>query len=282
MFHLPPAFMPRLTPVSILDILLVAVLIYQLLMIVRGTRAAQVLLGIVVLIGLYALASYAGLEAFRSLLSGIVPYTAIALVVLFQSEIRRTLARLGRRRLVVGSFRRPEATDEILLALPRLSQTKTGALIVMERDVGLRTFIESGIPMDARISRDLLLAVFLRDAPLHDGAVIVRKDRVAAAACFLPLSMNPTLSLKLGTRHRAAIGITEETDCLSIVVSEETGCVSVAAAGEIEQDLTLEQVERRITGHFGHQHSERRHALGATGEQPETDDLGRYERAGRQ
>ncbi len=248
-----PSFpaLPRLTPVAVLDILLVAFVIYELLMIVRGTRAAHVLLGIVILVAIYYSASYFGLEALRSLLAGVAPYTAIAVIVVFQSEIRRTLARLGRQQFLVAGFRRQEAADEILLALPRLSEEKTGTLIVMERDIGLRTFIESGVRLDAQVSRDLLLAIFRRDAPLHDGAVIVQKDRVASAACFLPLSMNPALSRKLGTRHRAAIGITEETDCLSIVVSEETGAFSVAALAEIEQNVTLERIAERIADHFG-------------------------------
>ena len=133
----------------------------------------------------------------------------------------------------------------------KLSNEKTGALIVLERDIGLRTFIESGVRLDAHISRDLLLCIFRKDAALHDGAVIVQKDRISAAACFLPLSMNPALSSKLGTRHRAAIGITEETDCLAIVVSEENGRISVAAFGEIDLDLPTEQVGQRITSHFG-------------------------------
>jgi len=270
-----------LNPVAVVDILLVAFLIYQLLMIVRGTRAFHVLLGILMLMVTYHVAQWAGLEALRSLLSTIVPYTAIAVIVVFQSEIRRTLARLGRRQFFFGGFRRQESADEILLALPRLSENKTGALIVMERDIGLRTFIESGVPLDARISRDLLLAIFRRDAPLHDGAVIVRKNRVAAAACFLPLSMNPALSLKLGTRHRAAIGITEETDCLSIIVSEENGAISIAAFGEIEQDVTLERAEKRIHAHFRDAALQLRSPAETPVTESVEEDVDRYERTGR-
>jgi diadenylate cyclase len=176
---------------------------------------------------------------------------AVAVIVLFQSEIRRTLARIGRTRLFGPRFRRREIIEEILLALNKLSDERTGALIIWERDIGLRTFIESGVRLEAHISRDLLLCIFRKDAALHDGAVIVQKDRISAAACFLPLSMNPALSTKLGTRHRAAIGITEETDCFSIVVSEENGRISVAAFGEIDLDLSTEQVRQRITSHFG-------------------------------
>ena len=245
---------PRLTPAGVIDILVVAFLIYQALMIVRGTRAGHILVGILFLVLLYVVAIWAGLEALHSLLSYIVPYTALAIVILFQSEIRRTLARLGRKRWLGKGFRRPESTDEILLAVNRLAQEKTGALVVLERDIGLRTFIESGVRLEGHLSRDLLLAIFHPGGALHDGAVIVQKDKVAAAACFLPLSTNPALSGKLGTRHRAAIGITEETDCLSVVVSEETGRISVAAFGELEQGITLRELDDRIAAHFGAQH----------------------------
>jgi len=219
---------PRLSIRAVVDILCVAILIYELLLIVRGTRAAQILLGIGTLILIYGISVYSGLEALRSLLSYLVPYFPIAVIVLFQSEIRRTLARIGRKRFFGTGFRRPESIDEILLALNTMAQDKVGALMVLERDIGLRTFIESGVRLDSEISRDLLLSIFRPGAALHDGAVIVQKDRIAAAACFLPLSTNPSLSGKLGTRHRAAIGITEETDCVSLIVSEESGWLSVA------------------------------------------------------
>lgn len=246
--------LPKLSLTAILDILLVAFIIYQLIMVVRGTRAAHVLAGIGVVLLVYLLSIWMGLELVRSILANVVPYTAIALIVLFQSEIRRTLARIGRRRSLGfgGRLQRRESTDEILWALNRLSERKTGALIVLERDMGLRTFVESGQVLDAGLSRDLLLSIFQPGGPMHDGAVIIQGDRVAAAACFLPLSMNPLLARKLGTRHRAAIGISEESDCLSLVVSEETGRISVAAFGEIELDATLERLEQRLAKHFGY------------------------------
>ena len=241
---------PRLTVTAVIDILAVAFVIYQLLEIVRGTRAAHILVGILAVVITYEIALRTGLEALRSLLASLAPYTAIAIIVLFQSEIRRTLARLGRKRLF-GGYRSPESTAEILLALSSLSRERTGALIVLERDIGLRTFIESGVRLDSQISRDLLLSIFLQGTALHDGSVIIQKDRIAAAACFLPLSVNPAFSTKTGTRHRAGIGITEETDCLSIIVSEETGTISVAAFGDIESDLTIERVDELIHEHFG-------------------------------
>ena len=226
-----------------------------------GTRAEHVLLGIVAVFVIYEIALRTGLEALRSLLASLAPYSAIAIIVLFQSEIRRTLARLGRRRLL-GGYNRPPYTDEILLALSSLAKDQIGALVVLERDIGLRTFVESGVRLDAQISRDLLLSIFRPGTALHDGAVIVQKERLAAAACFLPLSVNPTVPGKLGTRHRAGIGITEETDCLSIMVSEETGLISVAAFGEIERGVTIHRVDERIYQHFG---VSKKTAVGAAG-----------------
>ncbi|HUI53583.1 MAG TPA: diadenylate cyclase CdaA [Bryobacteraceae bacterium] len=245
---------PNLTLTGVFDILVVAFLVYQALMVVRGTRAGHILSGIIMMVLLYAIALWAGLEALRAVLSFIVPYLGLAIIVLFQSEIRRTLARLGRKRwfgLFQGGYREPESVNEILLAAEVLSTRKTGALIVLERDIGLRTFIESGVALEARITRDLLLSIFTPGLPLHDGAVIVQKERMAAAACFLPLTTNPALSRDLGTRHRAAIGITEETDCMSIVVSEETGRISVAAFGELAPGLSLAELRERIYRHFG-------------------------------
>ena len=252
-FMLPAEFtftVPRLGFTAILDILAVAFVIYQLLQIVRGTRAAHILTGIVAVVIVYQIAVRAHLEALRSLLSSLAPYSAIAIIVLFQSEIRRTLARLGRKRLF-GGYQRPESTDEILLALSSMSRDRVGALVVLERDIGLRTFIESGVPLDSQISRDLILSIFMPGTALHDGAVVIQKERVAAAACFLPLSVNPAISSKLGTRHRAGIGITEETDCLSLIVSEETGAISVASFGVLEAGVTITRVDERLNQHFG-------------------------------
>jgi diadenylate cyclase len=247
--------LPSLTLRSVVDILVVAFLIYQALMIVRGTRAGHILLGILIMVALYVVALYTGLEALRSMLSYIVPYLALAVIILFQSEIRRTLARLGRKRWLGHGYERPEFTEDILIAVGRLAADKTGALIVVERDIGLRTFIESGVRLDANLSSDLLLAIFHPGGALHDGAVIVQKDRITAANCFLPLTVTPALSSTFGTRHRAAIGITEETDCLSLVVSEETGRISVAAFGDLATGLNLREVDERICTHFGVRHA---------------------------
>jgi len=245
--------LPTLDLIGVLDILLVAFVIYEAINVVRGTRAGHILIGILTMVSIYGFATWIGLEALRSLLSFIVPYIGLAIIVLFQSEIRRTLARIGRKNWfgLGQGFRAPEALSEIMMAVEHFAHEQIGALIVLERDIGLRTFVESGVPLESRISRDILLSIFQPGLPLHDGAVIIQKNRISAAACFLPLTTNPALARQLGTRHRAAIGITEETDCLSLIVSEETGRISVAAFGEISPGLTPAEVIERVNTHFG-------------------------------
>jgi diadenylate cyclase len=245
----PFSELPKFTITSAIDILVVAILIYQLLVIIRGRRAVHILLGVGILVLIYFIAIWAKLEVLRTILATLAPYTAIALIVMFQSELRRMLARLGRRPFLgVTQLERRELMQEILLAVAHLSQKRTGALIVLERKLGLRTFVESGVNLDAAISRDLLCSIFHPGGALHDGAVIIQGDRITAAACFLPLTTNPLLVTELGTRHRAALGITEESDCMAVVVSEETGRISIAAFSEIELDVPLERVEQLLTG----------------------------------
>lgn len=230
-----------------LDILLVALLIYQLLVMIRGTRAAPMLAGLVIVAVTFYLARMGELTTLNWLVSHLLPYVVFALIVVFQSEIRHVLADLGRRlSFLRGGEAAGDAYDDIVLAANLFSQHQTGALVVIEREIGLRTYIESGVPLDARLSYDLLATIFRPSAPLHDGAVIVQKDRIAAAACFLPLSMNPLLSTQLGTRHRAGIGITEETDAIAVIVSEETGAISLAIGGQIERDLTVDKLRERL------------------------------------
>jgi diadenylate cyclase len=232
----------------IVDILIVALLIYEFLVLVKGTRAAQILIGFGVLALAFYIARLGELTTVNWLVTNLIPYAIFAMIVVFQNEIRHALAKVGRRL----SFSRPyepmglEAYDDIVLAANLFSQNQTGALIVIERDIGLRTYIESGVPLDAHLSYDLLATIFRPSAPLHDGAVIIQKDRIAAAACFLPLSVNPVLSTQLGTRHRAGIGITEETDAVAVIVSEETGAISLAAGGSIERDLTADELRIRL------------------------------------
>jgi diadenylate cyclase len=248
--YLPFTFsdLPPLTITAAIDIVVVAILIYQFLLIIRGRRAVHVLLGLCVLGLIYGVALWAKLELLHTALATLLPYTPIALIVMFQAELRRALARLGRRPFLgISQLERRELSQEVVLAVGRLAQTKVGALIVLERKIGLRTFIESGVSLDASVSRDLLCSIFHPGGTLHDGAVIIQGDRISAAACFLPLTTNPLLMTELGTRHRAALGISEESDCIAIVVSEETGKVSVAAFGEIELDVPLERVEHLLS-----------------------------------
>ncbi|HJY87307.1 MAG TPA: diadenylate cyclase CdaA [Candidatus Acidoferrales bacterium] len=230
------------------DILIIAVLLYYLLKLLRGTRAVQMLVGIGLLILFYRGARWARLEMVEWLLTTLLPYFAIALIVLFQPEIRRALARVGRK-VSWARFYSPNPTgviEDLVLAATYFSQNRIGALVVLEREAGLRTYIESGVPLDAVLSYDLLLSIFRPESPMHDGAAIVQGNRVAAAACFLPLSLNPMLSTQLGTRHRAAIGVTEESDAVAVLNSEQTGAIALATGGAIELNLTPEQLTERL------------------------------------
>ena len=238
----------HLTVISAIDILLVAIVIYEFLALIRGTRAALILIGLSIVVLAFYVSRMGELVTLNWVISRALPYAVFALIVIFVPEIRQALARLGRRMTLARSAAaEADAYDDIALAANLFSQNQTGALIVIQREIGLRTYIESGVALDAQLSYDLLATLFRPSAPLHDGAVIIQGDRVAAAACFLPLSMNPVLSTQLGTRHRAAIGITEETDAISIIVSEETGSISLAVAGTIDRDLTVEQLRERMS-----------------------------------
>jgi diadenylate cyclase len=233
--------------ISVVDILLVAIIIYEFLALIKGTRAALMVVGVAGLGLAFYLSRLGNLTALNWLISTLLPYAAFALIVVFAAEIRQALARLGRKLTLSRSAgSEADAYDDIVLAANLFCQNQTGALIVIEREIGLRTYIESGVPLDARLSYDLLATIFRPSAPLHDGAVIVQNDRIAAAACFLPLSMNPVLSTQLGTRHRAGIGVTEETDAIAVIVSEETGSISLAVSGKIERDLSVDQLRDRL------------------------------------
>ncbi len=240
---------PEVSVVSIIDVLVVAFLIYEFLVLIKGTRAAPMLAGAAVLGVAFYLAHVIELKTVNWLVSTLLPYAIFALIVVFQGEIRQALAKLGRKLTLarISPAAASEAYDDIVLAANLFSQNQTGALIVIEREIGLRTYIESGVPLDATLSYDLLATIFRPSAPLHDGAAIIRGDRIAAAACFLPLSMNPVLSTQLGTRHRAGIGITEETDAIAVIVSEETGAISLAVGGNIERDITVEYLRERLS-----------------------------------
>jgi diadenylate cyclase len=224
---------------DILDIALVALVIYNLLLLIRGTRAVQIILGIIFIAVAYYVAGAAQLLTLQELLANFLIVLPFAIIVLFQQEIRHALASFGRNPLWgLGAHRKVETTiKEVVLAATSLADQKTGALMVIQRLEGLRNYIENGITIDAQISYDLLINLFTPDTPLHDGAVIIQQDRIAAAACFLPLTLNPELSKTFGSRHRAALGISEEADALAVVVSEETGSISLALNGELMRNL---------------------------------------------
>ena len=245
-------YIERLTePRNVADIAVVFVIVYAVLKLVRGTRAAPMAAGIAFLLLLKWLAVRYELAALDFILDGALLYIGVAIIVLFQTEIRQALITFGNR------FRMPfllrhrgqfgeGVYDEIVLAATTLASTKTGALVVIERAVGLKNVIDGGVQMDAELSYDLLVTIFNPATPLHDGAVIVSGHRVAAAACFLPLTLNPMLSKDLGTRHRAAIGITEDTDAVAVVVSEETGLISFVQGGQIRRGLDATKLRAAI------------------------------------
>ncbi len=229
---------------NLVDIVIVSFLIYEVLRLVRGTRAVQMAVGLLLVGFLYEISGWFQLTTVQWVLRNAIVYAGFAVIVLFQHEIRAALTHLGnniripfvQRKLNANPFGQ-EWYDEIVLAATSLASEKTGALIVFERDVGLKTYVESGIRLDSRVNYDLLITIFNTHTPLHDGAVIISNNRVAAACCFLPLTQNPKISRDLGTRHRAAIGITEDTDAFSVIISEETGVISFAKDGEIKRNL---------------------------------------------
>jgi len=229
---------------DLFEITLITVIVYQLILFIKGTRGWQMILGTITLLLLYYLSRWFELRTIEWLLSNLFAYFVFALIVIFQAEIRRGLAELGKGGIFSGlQFHTEEDTiEEIESAVCSLASQKIGALIIMERDIGLRNYIESGIELDSRISASLLVTLFIPPVPLHDGAVIIKNSRVAAAGCFLPLTRNPMLSKNLGTRHRAAIGITEETDSIAVVVSEETGTISMVSGGKMLRGLSGENL----------------------------------------
>lgn len=232
----------RFVPFSIrdvIDIALVAYITYRFLLLMRGTRGAQMTWGIVVLLLFYWVTRLYRLTAVQWLLSNLLTYIVFGIIILYQNEIRRGLANIGTTLMLGRHRRRPthEGFEEIILAATTLASKKIGALIVLEKDIGLRNYAESGIALDAVLTYDLLVTIFSPNTPLHDGAVVVQRNRIIAAGCFLPLTLDPHLSKELGTRHRAAIGITEETDAITVIVSEETGIISSATGGKITRNL---------------------------------------------
>ena len=236
---------------NLLDIALVFIIVYVVLKLLRGTRAVPTMVGIVLIALLYWLAVAQDLATLEFVLRSAVFYVGFAIIVLFQSEIRQALIYFANR-LRFPILKRQRAQfggsifDEIVLSVTTLSTEKTGALIVIERNVGLRNFVDAGVQLDAAISYDLLVTIFNPSTPLHDGAVVIQNERVAAASVFLPLTKNPEISRDLGTRHRAAIGITEGTDSIAIVVSEETGLITYVEGGNVRRNLDTNALRKLL------------------------------------
>jgi diadenylate cyclase len=234
---------------DLLDVALVSILIYELLLLIRGTRAMQMALSGGFLIALFFISQWLDLETVNWVIRNLATYVVFAIIVLFQADIRRALAHFGRAQFFKyfeRSSSDDETVEELVVAATTLAARRIGAIIVIERQIGLRNYIEGGIPLDATVTYDLLTSIFQPNSPLHDGAVIVQGNRIAAAACFLPLSVNPRVSRELGTRHRAALGLTEENDAVALVVSEESGAISLAISGSLERGVEAAMLRRRL------------------------------------
>jgi diadenylate cyclase len=251
MWNLLPSFRPR----DVIDILVVAVVLYRVFVMFKETRAVQILLGLGGLMVASFLARRFELYSTSWLLENFWSFWVLALIVVFQPELRRALAQLGQSRLFqgiahAGREQRGHLLDDVVKAIQALAAKRIGALVVLERSTGLRNYAELGVPLDAVVSADLLVSLFLPYSPLHDGAVFIRGNRVAAAGCFLPLSRNTQLGRAMGTRHRAALGLAEETDAVVVVVSEETGRISLAVGGHMETPLERDALKRRLVELF--------------------------------
>ena len=235
---------------AILEITFIWVLIYFMIRFLQGTRAVQVLTGLIILVIVFNVAKILELSTINWVLTKLFAVGVLAFLILFQPELRRGLARIGQNTIFNPFLKKGGTVDEVVEACQRMSKIKRGALIAIEREAGLKNYIESGIPLDAKISAELLTTIFATNTPTHDGAVVIEGDRIASAGSLFPLSQNPTLSRSLGTRHRAAIGLTEETDAVVVVVSEETGAISVSVYGKLTRDLDEEGLNRVLKSLF--------------------------------
>jgi len=239
--------------IDVLDILIVAFLFFRLFLLIRGTRAAQMFIGLFLLIIVSFIARWLNMNALNWILSSLKTVWVIAFVILFQPELRRALSLLGQNR-IIGYFIKVEESgtvSEIVKACHQLTQSGLGAIIAIEQDVGLRNYIETGTPIDGRVTAELLVTIFTPPSPLHDGAVIVEKNRLIAAGCILPLSQNPRLAKSLGTRHRAGLGLSEESDAVVIIVSEETRTISLAFGGKLKRKLDINTLRNDLVGMIG-------------------------------
>jgi len=235
-----------------LDILLVALILYRVLLIIKGTKAAQMLIGLGVLFIALLFSEYLGLYTIDWIIQSLWAQIVLALIILFQPEIRKTLAQMGEARFfsTFTSAEELRSIEEIVKASVALANRKMGALIVIEKETNLNDFIEMGSQLDAKVSRELLLSIFHPTSPIHDGAVIIRSNRVIAAGCFLPLILSSDISKTLGTRHRAGIGLTEETDAVVIIISEETGSISTSFKSKLHKNMDMGTLRDFLTEHF--------------------------------
>ncbi len=239
--------------IDIFDVIIVTFLFYRLFLLVRGTRATQMFFGLFLLIILSFVVQWLNLNALNWILSSLKTVWVIAFVILFQPELRKALTQIGQNR-ILGFFIKVEASStvsETVKSCHKLTQAGIGAIIVIEQDVGLRNYIETGTPLDAKVTSELLVSIFTPPGPLHDGAVIIEKNRVVAAGCILPLSQNPRLARSLGTRHRAGLGLSEETDSIVIIVSEETSAISLAVGGKLKRKLDINTLRNDLVGLIG-------------------------------
>jgi uncharacterized protein (TIGR00159 family) len=234
-----------------LDIALIAFGIYWMLLLIRGTRAAQMVLGLLILVLLWLMSEQLELAATNFILDNFLSAIVLLVIVIFQADIRRALSRVGRGVFSAAPRESAHAIEEIVRACQALAQRRVGALIVIEQEIALEEYMELGTRLDADLTRDLLVSLFLPYSPLHDGAVIIRGGRVAAAGCILPLALRASIPTTLGTRHRAAAGVAEETDALAIVVSEETGRISLVAGSEIIEDLDGPRLRQELQKQTG-------------------------------
>ncbi len=236
---------------NVVDIILVWFVIYKLLMVIKGTKAVQLLKGIFVIVVVKSLSGLFGFNTLFWLMEQAMDWGFIAIIVIFQPELRRALEQLGRGKLFSRSAVQEENENEqtveaIAKATEYMAKRRIGALISIEIETGLNEYIETGIALDSKITSELLINIFIPNTPLHDGAVIIQKNKIAAAACYLPLSESPFISKELGTRHRAALGVSEVTDCITVVVSEETGAVSLTRNGELHRNLSPEDFKKML------------------------------------
>jgi diadenylate cyclase len=237
---------------DVLDILLVSIIVYRLLLFIKGTKAAQMLIGLGLLLGASLLSRYLELYTLDWLIQSFWSQAVIALIIVFQPEIRRALAQMGEAQFLqtFTSAEELKSLEEIVRAAVALANRKIGALMVIERDTSLKDFVEIGTPLDAKVSKELLISIFHPASPIHDGAVVIKGNRVVAAGCFLPITFSPEVSKAMGTRHRAGLGLAEETDAVVIVVSEETGMISLAVGGKLETNLDMARLRNVLTDLF--------------------------------